>query len=355
MTYKVNPSLLRLGVIDPHPNNLFMDKKLGDSQFWLYFFEFLKTNISFLFYRAVNKKKSIRKNKKNSSISKKFRSQKQVDRRFNIRYRNNFNFNRASIIDILFNNKHASMYTSVEDVTLRQSTHDFYIDVYIFHEYRKKINWPLIENYLQTEINELINQSQFFLITGIEYQFKLTCHIVEQPYSSTKIQLYRMKREFEERKPKRLRFILNKAFLRSKELDLPGMKIRLTGRLDGAERAKTLYREDGRVALRTYTTVVDYACGFAKTKFGVLGIKIWIDQGISGDFHQSLVSDNKNRMYFYKDYNSCNLHYIYNLYFGDAIDMFVFVYDYIDGIYSISEFESLRTAKPEELLPTLFY
>ena len=58
-----------------------------------------------------------------------------------------------------------------------------------------------------------------------------------------------------------------------------GIKVRVSGRLNGAEIARTeLYRE-GRVPLHTFRADIDYGLAEAKTTYGVIGVKVWIFKG----------------------------------------------------------------------------
>lgn len=58
-----------------------------------------------------------------------------------------------------------------------------------------------------------------------------------------------------------------------------GCKIMVSGRLDGAEIARSEYYLEGRLPLHTLRSDVDYAIYVAKTTYGVLGVKVWIYKG----------------------------------------------------------------------------
>ena len=58
-----------------------------------------------------------------------------------------------------------------------------------------------------------------------------------------------------------------------------GVKIMVSGRINGAEIARTEWYREGRVPLQTLRAKVDYGFAVAKTKYGVLGIKVWIFTG----------------------------------------------------------------------------
>lgn len=58
-----------------------------------------------------------------------------------------------------------------------------------------------------------------------------------------------------------------------------GIKVLISGRLGGAEMARTETYKEGRVPLHTFRADIDYALGEALTKVGLIGIKIWICKG----------------------------------------------------------------------------
>ena len=63
-----------------------------------------------------------------------------------------------------------------------------------------------------------------------------------------------------------------------------GIKVQISGRLNGAEIARSEMLKEGRTPLHTYRADIDYCHSEALTKVGILGIKVWICRGeIYGD------------------------------------------------------------------------
>lgn len=70
-----------------------------------------------------------------------------------------------------------------------------------------------------------------------------------------------------------------------------GIKVQVSGRLGGAEIARTERYHEGRVPLHTLRADIDYATSEALTTFGIIGVKVWIfkgeilnvDEALSGD------------------------------------------------------------------------
>ncbi|MCL2678331.1 MAG: 30S ribosomal protein S3, partial [Clostridiales bacterium] len=58
-----------------------------------------------------------------------------------------------------------------------------------------------------------------------------------------------------------------------------GIKIMCSGRLGGAEIARTEWYSDGKVPLHTLRADIDYATSEANTAYGKIGVKVWIYKG----------------------------------------------------------------------------
>ena len=58
-----------------------------------------------------------------------------------------------------------------------------------------------------------------------------------------------------------------------------GIKVECSGRLGGAEMARTEWYREGRVPLHTLRADIDYGFAEAKTIYGVIGVKVWIFKG----------------------------------------------------------------------------
>ena len=62
-------------------------------------------------------------------------------------------------------------------------------------------------------------------------------------------------------------------------LGAEGIRITCSGRLGGAEIARTEWYREGRVPLHTLKADVDYGLALARTTYGVIGVKVWIYKG----------------------------------------------------------------------------
>ena len=58
-----------------------------------------------------------------------------------------------------------------------------------------------------------------------------------------------------------------------------GVKVRVSGRLNGCEIARTEWYREGRIPLHTFRADIDYGLSEAQTTYGVIGVKVWIFKG----------------------------------------------------------------------------
>ena len=69
---------------------------------------------------------------------------------------------------------------------------------------------------------------------------------------------------------------MREALQRSQKQNVNGIKIQVSGRLNGAEIARSEWIREGRVPLQTLRADIDYCAKEANTIYGVLGIKVWL-------------------------------------------------------------------------------
>jgi len=69
------------------------------------------------------------------------------------------------------------------------------------------------------------------------------------------------------------------AIAASIRMNAEGIKIQISGRLNGAEMARSESYKEGRIPLSTFRADIDYALVEAQTTYGKLGIKVWIMKG----------------------------------------------------------------------------
>jgi small subunit ribosomal protein S3 len=72
---------------------------------------------------------------------------------------------------------------------------------------------------------------------------------------------------------------MKQAIAASMRVGAEGIKVKLSGRLGGAEMARSEMYKEGRIPLHTLRADIDYALSEALTVYGLIGIKVWIFKG----------------------------------------------------------------------------
>jgi len=72
---------------------------------------------------------------------------------------------------------------------------------------------------------------------------------------------------------------MKRAVQNAMRLNAGGIKINVSGRLNGAEIARSEWYREGRVPLHTLRAEIDYGTAEAKTTYGIIGVKVWIFKG----------------------------------------------------------------------------
>ena len=85
---------------------------------------------------------------------------------------------------------------------------------------------------------------------------------------------------------------MKRAVTNTMRLGALGIKVRVAGRLNGAEIARAEWYREGRVPLHTLRANIDYATAEAETTYGIIGIKVWIYKGDVFDLDQQAEESN---------------------------------------------------------------
>jgi small subunit ribosomal protein S3 len=72
---------------------------------------------------------------------------------------------------------------------------------------------------------------------------------------------------------------MKRAVTNTMRVGAEGVKVRVGGRLNGAEIARSEWYREGRVPLHTLRADIDYGLAEARTTYGVIGVKVWIFKG----------------------------------------------------------------------------
>ncbi|MCB1084687.1 MAG: 30S ribosomal protein S3 [Chlamydiia bacterium] len=75
------------------------------------------------------------------------------------------------------------------------------------------------------------------------------------------------------------RRVMKKAIQASMDAGAAGVKVQVSGRIGGAEIARTEWYKEGRIPLHTIRANIQYAEARAETTYGSLGVKVWVNKG----------------------------------------------------------------------------
>ena len=100
---------------------------------------------------------------------------------------------------------------------------------------------------------------------------------INKPELNAQLQAEKIAQQLEKRIA--FRRAMRKTVEESQRFGAQGIKIRLSGRLNGAEIARSEWTLQGRLPLHTLRADIDYGFAEAHTTFGVIGVKVWIYRG----------------------------------------------------------------------------
>ena len=112
-------------------------------------------------------------------------------------------------------------------------------------------------------------------ITGKEVQ--LNIYEIKRPEVDAFLVASSVARQIESRIS--YRRAIKMAIAAAMRMNAEGIKIQISGRLNGAEMARSEHYKEGRIPLSTFRADIDYALVEAHTTYGRLGIKVWIMKG----------------------------------------------------------------------------
>ncbi len=131
---------------------------------------------------------------------------------------------------------------------------------------------------LQADIDKVVRKSLAGTDSADNLKVKLDIVEVRSPESRAAIVAYMAVEGLEGRQPFRrvMKQIVEKAMANR---DVQGVRIRMSGRLGGADMARSEEVRKGRVPLQTLRADIDYASEYAMIPQGKVGIKVWIYRG----------------------------------------------------------------------------
>ena len=100
---------------------------------------------------------------------------------------------------------------------------------------------------------------------------------VKKPETIAKVIADSIAQQLEQRMP--FRRVMKQALRGAMRGGITGIKIMVSGRLNGGDMARTEQYKDGRVPLHTLRAKIEYGLSEAKTTYGIIGVKVWVYHG----------------------------------------------------------------------------
>lgn len=115
----------------------------------------------------------------------------------------------------------------------------------------------------------------------INQMMKVPVHINIEEIRKPELDAFLVAQNVAQQLERRVQFrrAMKRVMQNAMRLGAEGIKVRVAGRLGGAEIARFETYHDGRVPLHTLRADIDYATAEAKTTYGILGVKVWIFKG----------------------------------------------------------------------------
>lgn len=198
--------------------------------------------------------------------------------------------------DYLIRQSILNYFTRLNRLENKKNLSDFFnlIDITIsrqFDQVQICINVASIKSLLNSEtIESIIDKLQSFIIYNLRKSFlknssnsripKILISVQESPkLESNAIFVAKcLVEDLENRVPFR-KAIKNVVEIIQKRKSMLGVKIRISGRLNGIEMARSEWVREGRIPLQTLAADIEYCKDVAQTKYGILGIKVWVYKG----------------------------------------------------------------------------
>ena len=171
-----------------------------------------------------------------------------------------------------------------EDLKIREFLNDFYKNAYVAHIEVKRTGKKVIVALHTAKVGAVIGREGSKKNEAVKKLEKLTGkHVyvtvveIKNPDLDATIVARKMAEELENRAS--FRRVQKMAIQRALKAGAKGIKTQISGRLGGAEIARSEGYIEGSVPLHKLRADIDYATAEAATTYGKLGVKVWINKG----------------------------------------------------------------------------
>lgn len=108
----------------------------------------------------------------------------------------------------------------------------------------------------------------------LKQYFMIRFEFIKNPYEDSNLIAKVIGDQIKKRAP--FRRVLRQSIKKASLAGLKGLKIELSGRLNGIDIARSEWKRHGKIPLHTLNAKIDYTSHFVSTVYGIIGIKVWV-------------------------------------------------------------------------------
>jgi small subunit ribosomal protein S3 len=116
-----------------------------------------------------------------------------------------------------------------------------------------------------------------FLQLKTNKNYHISINFIKNPFEDATLIAKYIAEQLEKRTP--FRRAVKQTIKKVQRTEMKGIKVEVSGRLNGIEMARSEWKRDGRVPLHTLKAKIDYTHQRAETIYGTIGIKVWLFSG----------------------------------------------------------------------------
>lgn len=195
-------------------------------------------------------------------------------------------------------NKYLNYYLKISNIKIIKINKKLFINIFSLYpnakDFSKNLNYffknfkNFEENNFLNILKDKLNYKKFIylvfklLINNLKRTLQketnkkifIKLNFIKNPFEDSKLVAIFIKDQIERRIP--YRRILKQTIKKVLETTIEGVKIEVSGRLNGIEMARNEWKREGRVPLHTIDANISYSTERAKTIYGIIGIKVWL-------------------------------------------------------------------------------
>ena len=164
-------------------------------------------------------------------------------------------------------------------------TNYFFINNYLINKLnlKNKLLLNFLKNKKNNHIKTILNfifinkikNLLLFLKIKLKKNIFISLKFIEDSYTDVNLISKIVINQLQKRIP--FRKIINQLIINLESINILGFKIQLSGRLDGIDIARREYKQIGSLPLQTLNSNIIYSSTYAKTTYGIIGIKLWLN------------------------------------------------------------------------------